>query len=210
MNHCVLCNMKHPVILPSLIIVSFVLCSSILLHYLILKAALGIGLGYRLLITALEGTYPTFLTGDDFRMNVDWGFMKMFQRKIFGLKRDEIIKRFKEVAQWKISNLYSSPNTIGMIELGRMNWQVETGDRFVRTEKTYMGNSCGVKNSVHVMDLNMATGHGILFHNLFPHTVIFHTLPVQECSLLGSAFAIGSITCMLSVPSLYFASCVPM
>jgi hypothetical protein len=48
-------------------------------------------------------------------------FEKGVQRRIFGTGRQEVIEGWKKL-QTEFRNLYSSPNTIRVIKLGRMRW----------------------------------------------------------------------------------------
>jgi hypothetical protein len=43
-------------------------------------------------------------------------------RIIFGLKRDEVMRDWRELHNEELHNLYSSPNIIRMIKSGRMRW----------------------------------------------------------------------------------------
>jgi hypothetical protein len=43
-------------------------------------------------------------------------------RGILGLKRDEVIGGWRKIHSFELHNLYSSPNIIRMIKLGRMKW----------------------------------------------------------------------------------------
>jgi hypothetical protein len=43
-------------------------------------------------------------------------------RRIFGPKRDEVTRDWRKLHNEKLQNLYSSPNTIRMINSRRMRW----------------------------------------------------------------------------------------
>jgi hypothetical protein len=43
-------------------------------------------------------------------------------RRIFGLKRDEVMGDWRKLHNEELHNLYSSPNIIRMIKSGRMRW----------------------------------------------------------------------------------------
>jgi hypothetical protein len=43
-------------------------------------------------------------------------------RRIFGLKRDEVIGDWRKLRNKELHNLYSSPNIIEMIKSKRMRW----------------------------------------------------------------------------------------
>jgi hypothetical protein len=49
-------------------------------------------------------------------------------RRIFGLKRDEIIG-WRKLNSEELHNLYSSPNIIRMIKSRRMSWEVHVACR---------------------------------------------------------------------------------
>jgi hypothetical protein len=43
-------------------------------------------------------------------------------RRMFGSKRDEVTRGWRKLHNEELHNLYSSPDTIRMIKLGRMRW----------------------------------------------------------------------------------------
>jgi hypothetical protein len=43
-------------------------------------------------------------------------------RRVFGLKRDDMVGAWRKLHNEKLHNLYSLPNVIGMIKLRRMRW----------------------------------------------------------------------------------------
>jgi hypothetical protein len=48
----------------------------------------------------------------------------VFERRIFGLKRDEVIGGWRKLHNEELHNFYSSPIIIRMIKLRRMGWAV--------------------------------------------------------------------------------------
>jgi hypothetical protein len=49
-------------------------------------------------------------------------FENRVQRKIFGPKRDEVMRGWRKLHNEKLHNLYSSPSIIRMIKSRRMRW----------------------------------------------------------------------------------------
>jgi hypothetical protein len=49
-------------------------------------------------------------------------FEKTVQRKIFGLKRDEVMGGLRKLQNRELNDLYSSPSIITMIKSRRMRW----------------------------------------------------------------------------------------
>jgi hypothetical protein len=43
-------------------------------------------------------------------------------RRIFGQKRDEVTGEWRKLHNEEVNDLYSSPNTIWVVKLGRMRW----------------------------------------------------------------------------------------
>jgi len=49
-------------------------------------------------------------------------FGNMVLRRILGPKRDEVTWEWKRLHNEKLNDLYSSPNIVRVIKLGRMRW----------------------------------------------------------------------------------------
>jgi hypothetical protein len=49
-------------------------------------------------------------------------FKNWVLRRIFGLKRDEVIGGWRKLKNYELHNLYSSPSITGMVMSRRMRW----------------------------------------------------------------------------------------
>jgi hypothetical protein len=69
----------------------------------------------------LYGSETLFLTlREEYRLRV---FVKRVQRRIFGLKRDEVTVGWRKLHNQKLCDLYSSPSIIRMTKSRRMRWE---------------------------------------------------------------------------------------
>jgi hypothetical protein len=48
--------------------------------------------------------------------------LRVFERRIFGPKRDEVTGEWRKLHNEELHDLYSSPSIIKIIKLRRMNW----------------------------------------------------------------------------------------
>jgi len=49
-------------------------------------------------------------------------FENMVLRRIFGPRRDEVMREWKRLHNKELNDLYSSPNIVGVIKSRRMRW----------------------------------------------------------------------------------------
>jgi hypothetical protein len=66
----------------------------------------------------------------------EWGFLRTGLRRIFWLKRDEVMEGWRKLYNQELCDLYSSPSIIRMIQSRRMKWvgnEVRIGRRGAHT-----------------------------------------------------------------------------
>jgi len=64
-------------------------------------------------------------------------FENRMLRKMFGFKKDKVVGEWRKLHNEELNNLYSSPNIIRMIKLGRMRWEAHVA-RMGKSRSVYM------------------------------------------------------------------------